>query len=86
MSAVEDMLQDDVVPTIQNIKQSGVNFWILTGDKLETAEFICKSVNLKEERNEFVKLVKITDPVELMFKLRELQNPNQHLFEVFKVY
>lgn len=81
---MEDLLQDGVASTIQNIKQSGVHFWILTGDKLETAEFICKSVKLKEDHNQFVDLVGIIDPKQMLIKIdaweRFGKNPHQVRF------
>ena len=79
---MEDLLQENVPTTIQNIKQSGINFWILTGDKLETAEFICKSVKLKEEHNEFVKLVGITDPKEMLRQIDYHERNNKNIDEV----
>lgn len=36
-SAIEDKLQEDVGATIRDIKKAGVNVWVLTGDKVETA-------------------------------------------------
>lgn len=36
-SAIEDKLQDDVGATIRDIKKAGINVWVLTGDKVETA-------------------------------------------------
>ena len=36
-TAIEDELQDDVGETIQAVKDAGIKFWMLTGDKLETA-------------------------------------------------
>ncbi|KRX02230.1 P-type ATPase, cytoplasmic domain N [Pseudocohnilembus persalinus] len=36
-TAIEDELRDDVGSTIKTIKDVGINFWVLTGDKLETA-------------------------------------------------
>lgn len=36
-TAVEDMLQDEVPETIESLLQAGINIWILTGDKQETA-------------------------------------------------
>lgn len=36
-TAIEDKLQDEVGPVIKDIKTSGVKFWVLTGDKIETA-------------------------------------------------
>lgn len=42
---MEDQLQDKAPETIAAIKQAGIKFWMLTGDKLETAVnigFSCK--------------------------------------------
>ena len=36
-TAIEDELQEEVGETIQAVKEAGVKFWMLTGDKLETA-------------------------------------------------
>lgn len=36
-TAIEDELQENVGETIQTIKDAGINFWMLTGDKIETA-------------------------------------------------
>lgn len=36
-SAIEDKLQDDVGPTIRDIRRAGIKVWVLTGDKVETA-------------------------------------------------
>ena len=36
-TAIEDRLQEDVAETISTIKKAGIKFWMLTGDKLETA-------------------------------------------------
>lgn len=57
---------------------------MLTGDKLETAEFICRSVKLKEEHNEFVKMVGLSDPKEMLklvdFHERNDKNIDEVLF------
>lgn len=45
-SAIEDKLQDDVPETIEKLKNAGINIWVLTGDKLETAVEIGKSSRL----------------------------------------
>ncbi|KAL4470893.1 hypothetical protein ABPG72_005927 [Tetrahymena utriculariae] len=37
VTAVEDKLQDEVGSTIQSIREAGIKFWVLTGDKKETA-------------------------------------------------
>lgn len=44
-TAIEDKLQDSVPETIDSLLQAGINFWLLTGDKQETAiniGFSCK--------------------------------------------
>lgn len=48
-TAVEDSLQDDVPQTIQDIRDAGINIWMLTGDKLETAINIGKTCSLLTE-------------------------------------
>ena len=40
VSALEDKLQDRVPDTIQDLHIAGIKIWMLTGDKLETAENI----------------------------------------------
>jgi len=36
-TAIEDKLQEEVGETIAAIKEAGINIWVLTGDKVETA-------------------------------------------------
>lgn len=36
-TAIEDKLQDEVGSTIYDIKKAGIQLWVLTGDKIETA-------------------------------------------------
>ncbi|KAH9325750.1 hypothetical protein KI387_005928, partial [Taxus chinensis] len=36
-TAIEDRLQDDVPDTIETLRKAGINFWMLTGDKQNTA-------------------------------------------------
>ena len=54
-TAIEDKLQVDVGQTIFDIKKAGVQLWVLTGDKIETAiniGFSCKL--LDNEMNLFI--------------------------------
>ena len=39
-SGIEDKLQENVKEVIQDILAAGIKVWMLTGDKLETAENI----------------------------------------------
>ena len=43
---VEDKLQDLVPETIKDLRMSGIKIWVLTGDKVDTAENIALSCNL----------------------------------------
>lgn len=45
-SAVEDKLQDKVKNTIVNLRNAQMKIWVLTGDKMETAENIALSSGL----------------------------------------
>ena len=48
-TAVEDALQDDVPETINDLLKAGISFWMLTGDKYETAENIGKTCTLIDD-------------------------------------
>ncbi|WFD34996.1 P-type phospholipid transporter [Malassezia cuniculi] len=45
-TAIEDKLQDGVPDTIADLKRAGINVWVATGDKLETAIAIGYSTQL----------------------------------------
>ena len=45
-TAIENKLQDEVGKTIYDIKKAGVQLWVLTGDKVETAINIGHSCQL----------------------------------------
>lgn len=46
VTAIEDKLQDGVPEAITSLRKAGINFWMLTGDKLSTAVQIGLSCNL----------------------------------------
>lgn len=50
-TAIEDKLQDGVPESIRVLKEAGINLWMLTGDKLETALEIARSCALIDGRN-----------------------------------
>jgi len=45
-TAIEDRLQDNVKDTINFMKDVGIKVWVLTGDKVETAQNIGISAGL----------------------------------------
>ncbi|CAD8046114.1 unnamed protein product [Paramecium primaurelia] len=51
ITAVEDLLADDVGQTIQDLKSAGIKVWVLTGDKVETAIAIGYSCNLIDSKD-----------------------------------
>ncbi|CAD8051177.1 unnamed protein product [Paramecium sonneborni] len=51
ITAVEDLLADDVGQTIQDLKSADIKVWVLTGDKVETAISIGYSCNLIESKD-----------------------------------
>ena len=50
ITGVEDKLQDNVSQTLENIRNAGINIWMLTGDKIETAICIAISSGLKSHQ------------------------------------
>ena len=46
---VEDKLQENVPETIRDMRLANIKIWMLTGDKMDTAENIAKSCNLINE-------------------------------------
>ena len=51
VTGVEDLLQDDVASTIDNLRNAGMKVWMLTGDKVETATCISISAGLKAKNH-----------------------------------
>ncbi|KAL3319139.1 hypothetical protein Ciccas_002202 [Cichlidogyrus casuarinus] len=55
-TGIEDKLQEEVPETIQALREAGMNVWILTGDKQETAVNIAYSAKLITEDQCLLKL------------------------------
>ena len=84
-SAVEDKLQDSVPEVIADLQKGGISVWMLTGDKLETAQNIGKSCRLiTPEMTQYIvdysdesKLMKFLGDRELEFG--EKRNPEKEV-------
>ena len=50
VTGVEDLLQDEVANTIDNLRNAGMKVWMLTGDKVETATCISISAGIKDKK------------------------------------
>lgn len=60
-TAVEDRLQDQVPETIRSLQNAGIKIWMLTGDKLETAENIGESCKLIKKGMSITRVSTATD-------------------------
>eukprot|EP00930_Biecheleria_cincta_P034565 TRINITY_DN23879_c0_g1_i1.p1 TRINITY_DN23879_c0_g1~~TRINITY_DN23879_c0_g1_i1.p1 ORF type:complete len:1156 (+),score=201.51 TRINITY_DN23879_c0_g1_i1:37-3504(+) len=61
ITAIEDKLQEGVPEAITTIKAAGIRFWVLTGDKTETAVEIVKACRLFTEDMALAYLVNCRD-------------------------
>ena len=50
ITGVEDKLQDEVALTIESLRSAGIQVWMLTGDKVETATCIALSAGFKSKK------------------------------------
>ena len=56
VTGVEDLLQNEVATTIDNLRNAGIKLWMLTGDKVETATCISISTGLKSKNHKIFTL------------------------------
>eukprot|EP00391_Amoebophrya_sp_Ameob2_P013097 CAMPEP_0178984974 /NCGR_PEP_ID=MMETSP0795-20121207/1905_1 /TAXON_ID=88552 /ORGANISM="Amoebophrya sp., Strain Ameob2" /LENGTH=1884 /DNA_ID=CAMNT_0020675901 /DNA_START=155 /DNA_END=5809 /DNA_ORIENTATION=+ len=71
-TGVEDKLQDQVPETIAQLQSAGIKFWVLTGDKVETAIQIGQSCNLLNDAT-YNLLLSTPDAADVEERLREFQ-------------
>ena len=62
VTGVEDKLQENVLETIETLRQAGIKIWMLTGDKIETAKCIAISTGLKSRKQDVVEISNIENP------------------------
>lgn len=74
ITGVEDKLQEDICDTLENLRNAGIQIWMLTGDKIETATCIAISAGLKAQQQEIFLMKELTDPVEIQAKLNQFGN------------
>ena len=55
-TALEDKLQDGVPKALNDIIEAGISVWMLTGDKLETAENIGYLCNLLKKTTKILRV------------------------------
>lgn len=80
-TAIEDKLQDGVPQTIGLLRDAGINIWMLTGDKMETAIEIAKSCNLFDDS--MTELLFAYDSLELLQQTLDSELKYLELKELF---
>ena len=86
-TAIEDRLQDGVPETIADLRAAGVNLWVLTGDKIETAVNIAYSCKLIDEKMILIQLHETGEDLSdiirhlefLLHKLRKIATKDTHV-------
>ena len=72
VSALEDKLQDEVEKDIKKFIDAGINFWMITGDKMDTAESIGYSCGIFSEDTDVFKIketTKVDEVINVMDKI-----------------
>ena len=57
--------------TIESLRSAGINVWMLTGDKVETATCIAISAGLKNKRQQIFYIKDMANKYELREKLED---------------
>ena len=65
VTGVEDKLQEDVLTTIETLRNAGIQIWMLTGDKIETAKCIAISAGLQSKRQQVFEMKELTNHVDI---------------------
>jgi len=81
VTGVEDKLQENVPQTIENMQNAGISVWMLTGDKVETAECIGISTRLKLRDKTYFEFKNMSDHVEISKRLKTLEPKHIPVFD-----
>ncbi|XP_051876962.1 phospholipid-transporting ATPase IG isoform X3 [Pristis pectinata] len=81
-TAVEDKLQDQAAETIEALHSAGMNVWVLTGDKMETAMATCFACRLFHTN---MKLLELTTKHIEEYRARGAEKVHELLLELHKV-
>ena len=74
VSALEDKLQDEVEKDIKKFIDAGINFWMITGDKMDTAESIGYSCGIISEDTDVYKIKETSDVKSVIKSMEEISN------------
>lgn len=73
VTGVEDKLQYEVSDTIESLRNAGIQIWMLTGDKVETAKCIAISTGLKAKTQKTFDILSVKNSHVLERELRKFQ-------------
>ena len=72
-SALEDKLQDRVKRDIEDFIEADINFWMITGDKMDTAETIGHSCGIISEESEVFKIRENKDETQIIETMKDIK-------------
>ena len=84
VTGVEEKLQDEVALTIESLRGAGIQVWMLTGDKVETATCIAMSAGFKSRHQSlyFMRDMKSEKECELLLKDFQSKNPDKYILMI----
>eukprot|EP00466_Bigelowiella_natans_P005228 jgi/Bigna1/132164/aug1.16_g6872 len=85
-TGIEDKLQDDVARTITDIQAAGITFWVLTGDKPETAINIGYSSGVLKPHSRIYKMLRLSSMPAINGVHIPLSGPQAASKELNRVY
>ena len=68
-----DKLQDEVAITIESLRMAGIQVWMLTGDKVETATCIAMSAGFKSRHQQLYYMKEMTSQKQCEISLNKFQ-------------
>ena len=71
VTGVEDKLQVDVTDSIESLRNAGIQIWMLTGDKVETATCIAISTGLKGKTQKLFYMKELSSTIEVENHLKQ---------------
>ena len=72
VTGVEDKLQNNVQLTIESLKSAGIQVWMLTGDKVETATSIAISAGLKHRRHQLHFMRELVERKDIELSMKDI--------------
>jgi phospholipid-translocating ATPase len=79
VTGVEDMLQDKVAEVIESLRNAGIQVWMLTGDKVETATCIAISAGFKRRTQPIFYMRDMVDTMEATQKIEEFSRKSTNV-------